>query len=198
MYPPRGVVRILTHDHGRHRDEWLGTLGRAERPRQLHAPRGDPHEVRRVGGAAVEQLRPGEGRDSLWKCSVRCVHRNDDGAQEGGRPKLLNWALDLRAAHLAHPVSYLSPRRFATLCHVWRAPSRRFTRGRAGRSETWPPRYWRLVPRPTRKRRRCSRGRERPVPAARPFFAAADSLLTAPPDGLEPPTQALGRPRSIH
>ncbi len=37
-----------------------------------------------------------------------------------------------------------------------------------------------------------------PVPATRPFFAAADSLLLAPPDGLEPPTQALGRPRSVH
>ena len=37
-----------------------------------------------------------------------------------------------------------------------------------------------------------------PVPAARPFFAAANSLLLAPPDGLEPPTQALGRPRSVH
>ncbi len=36
-----------------------------------------------------------------------------------------------------------------------------------------------------------------PVPAARPFFARG-SLLLAPPDGLEPPTQALGRPRSIH
>lgn len=37
-----------------------------------------------------------------------------------------------------------------------------------------------------------------PTPAAQPFFAAADDLLLAPPDGLEPPTQALGRPRSIH
>ena len=36
------------------------------------------------------------------------------------------------------------------------------------------------------------------VPAARPFFAGDDALLMAPPDGLEPPTQALGRPRSIH
>ena len=36
------------------------------------------------------------------------------------------------------------------------------------------------------------------VPAARPFFAPLPTLLTAPPDGLEPPTQALGRPRSIH
>jgi hypothetical protein len=36
------------------------------------------------------------------------------------------------------------------------------------------------------------------VPAARPFFAARESLLMAPPDGFEPPTQALGRPRSIH
>ncbi len=35
------------------------------------------------------------------------------------------------------------------------------------------------------------------VPAARPFFAD-DDLLRAPPDGLEPPTQALGRPRSVH
>ena len=37
-----------------------------------------------------------------------------------------------------------------------------------------------------------------PVPAARPFFAPRGTLLGAPPDGLEPPTQALGRPRSIH
>ena len=36
------------------------------------------------------------------------------------------------------------------------------------------------------------------VPAARPFFAPRETLLQAPPDGLEPPTQALGRPRSIH
>jgi hypothetical protein len=37
-----------------------------------------------------------------------------------------------------------------------------------------------------------------PVPAARPFFATAESLLVAPPDGFEPPTPALGRLRSIH
>ena len=37
-----------------------------------------------------------------------------------------------------------------------------------------------------------------PVPAARPFFAPQGSLLLVPPDGLEPPTQALGRPRSVH
>ena len=37
-----------------------------------------------------------------------------------------------------------------------------------------------------------------PVPAARPFVAAAESLLLAPPDGFEPPTPALGRLRSIH
>ncbi len=37
-----------------------------------------------------------------------------------------------------------------------------------------------------------------PVPVARPFFAAAESLLLAPPDGLEPPTHSLGRNRSIH
>ena len=37
-----------------------------------------------------------------------------------------------------------------------------------------------------------------PVPAARPFFATHESLSLAPPDGLEPPTQALGRPRSVH
>lgn|GEM_PF-5256482 len=37
-----------------------------------------------------------------------------------------------------------------------------------------------------------------PVAAARPFFAAANSLLLAPPDGFEPPTPALGRLRSIH
>ena len=37
-----------------------------------------------------------------------------------------------------------------------------------------------------------------PVPAARPFFAPRGTLPGAPPDGLEPPTQALGRPRSIH
>ncbi len=36
------------------------------------------------------------------------------------------------------------------------------------------------------------------VPAALPFFAPQITLLGAPPDGLEPPTQALGRPRSIH
>jgi hypothetical protein len=38
---------------------------------------------------------------------------------------------------------------------------------------------------------------------ARPFFLAAaaeaeDIAGVAPPDGLEPPTQALGRPRSVH
>ena len=34
---------------------------------------------------------------------------------------------------------------------------------------------------------------------ARPFFAElVDGVALAPPDGLEPPTQALGRPRSIH
>ncbi len=34
---------------------------------------------------------------------------------------------------------------------------------------------------------------------ARPFFAEiADGMAVAPPDGLEPPTQALGRPRSVH
>ena len=34
---------------------------------------------------------------------------------------------------------------------------------------------------------------------ARPFFDDLRSrALLAPPDGLEPPTQALGRPRSIH
>ena len=36
------------------------------------------------------------------------------------------------------------------------------------------------------------------VPAARPFFAADGAVRVAPPDGLEPPTQALGRLRSIH
>jgi hypothetical protein len=36
-----------------------------------------------------------------------------------------------------------------------------------------------------------------PVPAARPFFAATLTLILAPPDGFEPPTQALGRPRSV-
>jgi hypothetical protein len=35
------------------------------------------------------------------------------------------------------------------------------------------------------------------VPAARPFFTSSCVTL-APPDGFEPPTQALGRPRSIH
>ncbi len=34
--------------------------------------------------------------------------------------------------------------------------------------------------------------------AARPFFSADAALLMVPPDGLEPPTQALGRPRSVH
>ena len=34
---------------------------------------------------------------------------------------------------------------------------------------------------------------------ARPFFdEMGDRMAMAPPDGLEPPTQALGRPRSIH
>ncbi len=33
---------------------------------------------------------------------------------------------------------------------------------------------------------------------ARPFFEDDGSMVLAPPDGLEPPTQALGRPRSIH
>ena len=36
------------------------------------------------------------------------------------------------------------------------------------------------------------------VPSALPFFAPQPDLLMAPPDGLEPPTQALGRPRSVH
>jgi hypothetical protein len=35
-------------------------------------------------------------------------------------------------------------------------------------------------------------------PAARPFFASGPNLLMAPPDGLEPPTPALGRLRSVH
>jgi hypothetical protein len=34
---------------------------------------------------------------------------------------------------------------------------------------------------------------------ARPFFADyGRAVVEAPPDGLEPPTQALGRPRSVH
>ena len=34
---------------------------------------------------------------------------------------------------------------------------------------------------------------------ARPFFAdMRERMAMAPPDGLEPPTQALGRPRSVH
>jgi hypothetical protein len=34
---------------------------------------------------------------------------------------------------------------------------------------------------------------------ARPFFAdLGERMAMAPPDGLEPPTQALGRPRSVH
>ena len=33
---------------------------------------------------------------------------------------------------------------------------------------------------------------------ARPFFREQVLLGLAPPDGLEPPTQALGRPRSVH
>jgi hypothetical protein len=34
---------------------------------------------------------------------------------------------------------------------------------------------------------------------ARPFFDdLGDRMAMAPPDGLEPPTQALGRPRSVH
>ena len=40
-----------------------------------------------------------------------------------------------------------------------------------------------------------------PTEPARPFFAWADQdacVGVAPPDGFEPPTQALGRPRSIH
>jgi DNA invertase Pin-like site-specific DNA recombinase len=40
-----------------------------------------------------------------------------------------------------------------------------------------------------------------PVAAARPFFRAADEdglISVAPPDGLEPPTPALGRLRSVH
>src|SRR4029450_7380774 len=36
-------------------------------------------------------------------------------------------------------------------------------------------------------------------PEAMPFFASQDPVLAlAPPDGLEPPTQGLGRPRSVH
>ena len=37
-----------------------------------------------------------------------------------------------------------------------------------------------------------------PSGPARPFFDAARVGVLAPPDGLEPPTQALGRPRSVH
>jgi hypothetical protein len=40
-----------------------------------------------------------------------------------------------------------------------------------------------------------------PTEPARPFFAWAEQegcAGVAPPDGLEPPTQALGRPRSVH
>ena len=40
-----------------------------------------------------------------------------------------------------------------------------------------------------------------PTEPARPFFAwpeQDDCAGLAPPDGLEPPTQALGRPRSVH
>ena len=34
---------------------------------------------------------------------------------------------------------------------------------------------------------------------ARPFFGDyGTAVVMAPPDGLEPPTQALGRPRSVH
>ena len=33
------------------------------------------------------------------------------------------------------------------------------------------------------------------TPPVRPFFGVP---VMAPPDGLEPPTQALGRPRSVH
>ena len=36
------------------------------------------------------------------------------------------------------------------------------------------------------------------VPAALPFCAPATTLLMAPPERFELPTQALGRPRSIH
>ena len=33
----------------------------------------------------------------------------------------------------------------------------------------------------------------------RPSFAEIENgMAVAPPDGLEPPTQALGRPRSVH
>ena len=35
------------------------------------------------------------------------------------------------------------------------------------------------------------------VPAALPFFEPQPTLLMAPLEGIEPPTQALGRPRSI-
>ncbi len=35
-------------------------------------------------------------------------------------------------------------------------------------------------------------------PEAMPFFTAAETLVLAPPDGLEPPTRTLGRCRSIH
>ncbi len=47
----------------------------------------------------------------------------------------------------------------------------------------------------------CAETRDRGLGAvtwtrsAGPFFP---SVRVAPPDGLEPPTQALGRPRSIH
>lgn len=34
-------------------------------------------------------------------------------------------------------------------------------------------------------------------PAALPFFAEQPDLACAPPEGIEPPTQALGRPRSV-
>ena len=38
----------------------------------------------------------------------------------------------------------------------------------------------------------------RNAPGVGPLRNAGQRLLMAPPDGLEPPTQALGRPRSVH
>ena len=36
-------------------------------------------------------------------------------------------------------------------------------------------------------------------PKCDPFFGSyGTAVVMAPPDGLEPPTQALGRPRSVH
>ncbi len=53
-----------------------------------------------------------------------------------------------------------------------------------------------LVVRVTTEQRASLLGRDRA--GGTPLLRGAAHFAMAPPDGLEPPTQALGRPRSVH